>query len=96
MSSPAWLEDWLHSGHAIDFMLAVVALEVLALALWRRRDARALGWRELVGPVLAGVLLLLGLRAVLLGRSATEVMLWLTASFPAHLFDLRLRLARRE
>jgi hypothetical protein len=96
MNEPAWLGEWLHSGHAIDFMLAVVALEVGVLALWRRATPRALGWRDLIGPVLAGILLLLALRSVLVGASPAVVMFWLTASFPAHLFDLRLRLARRD
>ncbi|MDP3503415.1 MAG: hypothetical protein Q8S33_23975 [Myxococcales bacterium] len=91
-----WLARFLSSGRAIDVVLAIVALEVLLIALWLRSKQRPLAFSELVGPVGAGVLLMLALRAALVGAAPELIVLFLAASFPAHLYDLKVRLARRE
>jgi hypothetical protein len=76
------------SGHAADVVLAVLALE----ALWLRL---AKGWRGLEIAALLGpaVLIVLGLRAALVGAAWWWVALPLAASLPLHLHDLRQRLA---
>jgi hypothetical protein len=76
------------SGHAADIVLAVLALE----ALWLRL---AKGWRGLEIAALLGpaVLIVLGLRAALVGAAWWWVALPLAASLPLHLHDLRQRLA---
>ena len=76
------------SGHAADIVLAVLALE----ALWLRL---AKGWRGLEIAALLGpaVLIVLGLRAALVGAAWWWVALPLAASLPLHLHDLRSRLA---
>lgn len=91
-----WLAGFLASGHAIDLVLVIVALEVLLIALWLRAKQRPLAFSELVGPVGAGVLLMLALRAALVGAAPELIVLFLAASFPAHLYDLKLRLGRRQ
>jgi len=71
------------SGHIVDLIIAVLALEVLVLAAWRRAG--------LVTPVVAalpGACLLLALRAALTDAGWIWIALWLTAAFPAHLADL--------
>ena len=73
------------SGHAVDLVLAVLAIE--ALWLWSR------GRGDLLGALLPGALVVLGLRAALTGAGWPIVALWLAASFPAHIHDLRRRLA---
>ncbi|MCU0699905.1 MAG: hypothetical protein MUC96_25645 [Myxococcaceae bacterium] len=94
MSTPAWLEWWLSSGHAIDLILAIVALEGVALAVWLRAKGKRWSWAELVGPVIAGVFLMLALRNVLTGGSALMTAFWLACSGPAHLYDLARRVQR--
>jgi hypothetical protein len=91
----AWLAEYLSSGRAIDVVLGIVALEVAAMAWWLRRKGQPLRISELVGPVLAGVLLMLALRAALTGAGSELVVLFMFLSFPAHLYDLKLRLDRR-
>ncbi len=75
------------SGHAVDLVLGVLAVE--AVWLWSR------GRRYALPALLPGALILLGLRAALTGAGWQIVALWLALSFPAHVFDLRRRLAKR-
>ena len=74
------------TGHAVDLALAVLALELAWLIMWRRRPtARALT------AALPGACLLLALRAALTGAGWMWVAVWLALSLPAHLADLARR-----
>lgn len=86
------MDSYFSSGLAIDVVLAVVGLEVVALLLWRRYRARGLSALDLLGQVLAGVLLLLALRCALTGADVRWTALLVTASLPAHLYDLARRM----
>jgi hypothetical protein len=70
------------SGHAADFVLAVLALELPLLL----RAGRRLG--DVLLLLLPAALMMLGLRAALIGASWPWVALPLAASFPVHLADL--------
>lgn len=78
------------SGHAADIVLAVLLLEGAWLRLAR-------GWRVLEVAALLGpaVLIVLGLRAALVGAAWWWIALPLAASLPLHLLDLRARLGDR-
>ncbi len=89
------LGRWLATGQPIDLVLLIVALEVVLLALWRRARGAPLSPAELVGPVLAGVFLMLALRVALVGGASELVVLFLAASFPAHLYDLKRRMGQK-
>lgn len=81
------LADWLYAqGHAIDLILGIVLLEALWLMRWQ-------GWtlRAAAACLLPGVILLLALRAALVGMAWPWIALALVLSFPAHLADLMLR-----
>jgi hypothetical protein len=70
------------SGHAADVVLAVLALEaLLLLRVGRRQD-------DVVLLLLPAALMMLGLRAALVGASWPWIALPLAASFPVHLADL--------
>jgi hypothetical protein len=74
------------SGHAVDLVLAFLALEVALLA-WSRRAS-------LIGATVAalpGALLLLALRAALTNAGWIWVAGWVALSLPAHLLDLARR-----
>lgn len=75
------------SGHAADIILAVIALE----ALWLNRRGWSLA--AMVGLLGPAALIVLGLRAALVGAAWPWIALPLAASLPLHLFDLRARLA---
>jgi hypothetical protein len=79
------------SGRAIDFVLAVLAVEVIALALRHRLTGRGLSPVDLLAQLLAGALLLLSVRAALTGADYRLTAALLLASLPAHLFDLARR-----
>jgi hypothetical protein len=85
------VEAFFASGHAVDLVLVIIALEAAWLILTRRMTP----WAALLvlGP---GVFILLAVRAALVGADWWWVSLPLLASFPLHLLDLRRRLARRE
>ena len=88
---PPFLQSLIESGRIVDLVLAVLALEVAGLALWRRWRGRPMRLVAIAAAALPGACLLLALRGALTGAEAWWVALWLAASFPAHLLDLRLR-----
>jgi hypothetical protein len=90
------VKEFLISGRAIDFVLVVVALEVAALVVARRRTGRGLAPLDLLGQLLAGALLLIAVRCALTGADYRLTALFLAASFPAHLFDLARRLRGQQ
>ncbi|WP_245806159.1 hypothetical protein [Erythrobacter donghaensis] len=74
-------------GHAADLILAVLAAEALWLGGRQSWSARAIA--GLLGPA---ALIVLGLRAAMVGADWWWIALPLAASFPLHLMDLRTRL----
>lgn len=83
------MEELFASGHAVDIVLAVLAIE----ALWLLRS----GWRPgtIATTLLPAALILLGTRAALTGAEWYWIALPLAASFPVHLADLRRQQADR-
>lgn len=77
------------SGHAVDLILVIMAIEAAVLLATRRMTA----WVLLLvfGP---GVCILLAARAALVGADWWWISLALAVSFPLHLLDLRRRLSR--
>ena len=73
------------SGHAVDVALAVMLLEAVWLAAHRRSTV------TVALAFLPGALILLAVRAALVGAGWPWVAVALAASFPAHLADLRRR-----
>jgi hypothetical protein len=71
------------SGHVVDLIIAVLALEVVAFAIWRRPSLI-----NALVAALPGFCLLLALRAALTGANWMMIALWLALSLPAHLADL--------
>jgi hypothetical protein len=81
------------SGHIVDLILVLVALEALLLARYSRRAAPGLPpWSLLLGLV-PGIALLGALRASLRGATWPLIALCLTVALVAHLIDLRQRIA---
>jgi len=76
----AWL---FASGHAVDIVLAVIAVEALWLVTRARWTVRAALFR-----LLPGALMLVALRVALTGGDWHWVALWVTASLPVHLADI--------
>lgn len=81
------IADLFASGHAADVILAVLGLE----AVWLRR-ARGMPVRAIAGLIGPAVLIVLGLRAALVGADWWWIALPLAASLPLHLYDLKARL----
>ncbi|MCU0686241.1 MAG: hypothetical protein MUF34_29015 [Polyangiaceae bacterium] len=88
------VNEFFASGAPVDIALAVVAVEIVALLLWRRRGGPGLRPLDLLGQLLAGAMLMLALRCALTGADYRWTAAFFGASFPAHLFDLARR-ARR-
>lgn len=83
------MSDLFATGRIVDLILALVALEALALmALGRRRGVAVL---DVVAALAPGVALMLALRAALTDAWWGWVAAWLGASLIAHLADLSRR-----
>lgn len=79
--------DWLFArGHAADVVLAVMVAEFAWLVTRGGWGAGAAALR-----LLPGALMILALRAALVGASWPWIALAVAASFPVHLADLRRR-----
>lgn len=89
------MSEFFASGRAVDVVLAVVVVEVLVLARFRRHVGIAP--RDWIGQVLAGVFLVLAVRSALTGADWRWTASLLLASLPAHLYDMgrRIRAARK-
>ena len=74
------------SGHAVDIVLAVMAVEAALLLLLDRQ--RPIDVALLLVP---GVLFMLGLRAALTGAEWPWIALPLAIAFPVHLTDVGAR-----
>lgn len=79
------MTDFFASGHAVDVVLSVLALEVLWLKF------RGVGWRDIASTLMAAVLMMIALRSALTGQPWPMIALPLALSFPAHIYDLRRR-----
>jgi hypothetical protein len=84
------MAEFFASGHAVDLVLAVILVETIWL-LWH-------GWRasDVALLLLPAVLMLLALRAALVGADWMWIALPLALSFPVHLVDLSRRAKRRD
>ena len=86
----------LDNGILIDFAIALIALEMIVLLVWRGRAKGGMRPLDVVGQLLAGAILLVALRASVAGASIWELYALLTLSLPAHAFDLIRRLRHTE
>lgn len=81
------MDAFFASGRAADVILLILILELLWLTLGKRLPAL-----DAAGLVLPGLLIVLGLRAALIGAHWTMIAAPLALAFPVHLLDLRRRL----
>ncbi|MEM8606167.1 MAG: hypothetical protein AAGF92_03635 [Myxococcota bacterium] len=86
----------LGNGILIDFAIALLALEMIALLAWRARATGGMRPLDVVGQLLAGGVLLIALRASVAGASIWVLYALLALSLPAHAFDLIRRLRHTE
>jgi len=83
------MESLFASGHAADIVLAALLIEGIWLALR--------GWplRSLITMLLPAALIVLGLRAALVGAAWPWISLPIALSFPVHLADVIARARKR-
>ena len=81
------LQQIVESGLAIEIAIGLILIEMAAV-LWLRRKA---GIAVLLG-LIPGLCLMLALLTALKGGDWRMIALWVTASLPFHLIDLRSRL----
>jgi uncharacterized membrane protein len=86
------VHDLFTSGRIVDVVLAVIALEVVAVAIHRRVTGRGIAVADLLANLASGICLLVALRAALTGQSWVWVAAALSASLVGHLLDLSRRL----
>ena len=91
--APLWLSNLVARGHLAHLALAVLGLEGLLVLVFRSRlGARAL---PLLVNVATGAVLMLIVRAALLGRPTFEILALFAVAFVLHLLDAMLRLRGR-
>lgn len=85
---PAPLHEIIASGRIADLILVFLGLEALILLAYRRMRGRGVPFAELITNAMAGICLLLALRAALAGAAPMWVGLSLGGALVAHLADL--------
>jgi len=85
------MQELWQSGRCIDLAIALTGVEWIVLLVMRTKRGRGLAPAAIAGQLLAGVMLLLALRCVLRGADYRWALLFMTASLPAHVFDLMKR-----
>ncbi len=78
-------------GRIVDLILALMVLEAMALAIYRRRTGRGVGIRSLLVNLGAGAALLLTLRAVMTGAGLAVVAALLLLALVFHVADIATR-----
>ena len=77
--------------HLPDLVIAVLLLEMVLLLVWHHRTGAGLAPRALLPNLLAGLCLMLALRAALVGAHVAWLALALAGAGAAHGVDLRQR-----
>jgi hypothetical protein len=89
------MTEFIASGRAIDLVLALMAMEAIALYAFARCTGRGLAGPDLLVNLAAGVSLMLAVRAALTGAGPGWIAACLLASLLAHCVDLSRRWRRR-
>jgi hypothetical protein len=79
------MEALFASGHAVDIVLIVLAVEAVLLKLRGNR------WADIIPALLPAALMMLALRSALTGMAWPFISLPLALAFPVHLYDLHRR-----
>ena len=79
------------SGHVVDLIILLVALEAMVLTAYRRQRGRGIGPAALMSMLLPGLCLLLALRGALVDAHWAWIAACLLLSLLFHLADLRRR-----
>lgn len=82
-------------GRVIDLILALMAVEAIALAVLYYMTGRGIAPVRLLPNLLAGACLMLALRAALIGAGETAIGSWLALGLVGHLADLAVRWSRK-
>ncbi len=85
------MTDFVSGAHAVDLVLAIVAIEVVAITLYWHARGRGIAPALLLPNLLAGALLLLALRLSLSGYSWPWYTACLALAGVANVADLRQR-----
>ena len=82
------MAELIAGGRIIDLILALVMVEAMALALWRRWSGTGPGLRGMAANLASGACLLLAVRAALADAAWEWLALALLGSLLAHVLDL--------
>lgn len=80
--------DLFSSERLVDLILLLVIIEVGAIAIYRRSTGRGIALKDLLPNILAGVFLLLALRAALAGGGWMPISAFLSCAGIAHVIDI--------
>jgi len=86
--------EFVATGRVVDLIVAVMVLEALILAMYRRKSGHGIAVGALLASLVPGLLLVLALRGALVGAGSSWILVCLAAAFAAHLFDLSQRWRR--
>ncbi len=90
------MADWFASGRIVDLVLLLVAVEIAALPWLLQRLGSRLSVYQLLPNIIAGIALMLALRASLVDAAWPWISTALLVALAAHLGDLALRLRERS
>ncbi len=83
----ALLQSLIDSGRIVDLMLVVLAIELVAVQVYRRRTGGGIAFVPMLLNLGAGGSLMLALRAALIGSGPLWIAVFLLSSLVFHVAD---------
>jgi len=90
------LQEYVDSGWAVNVVFTIIAIEAVAVYLYRQRTGRGLTLKEIFWFLASGALLLLALQAAIVGGPAWLIVLLIAAAGFTHATDLAVRLRDKK
>ncbi len=90
----ALMDQWVLSGKLVQLVMAITAIEVVALFVYRRITGRGIAPKDYFLNVVSGLFLMMAVWFAL-SRQTDAIALFLTAAGAAHMADLLLKCKKR-
>lgn len=90
------LQEYVDSGMAVHVVFTVIAIEAVAVWIYKQRTGRGLTSKEIFWFLASGVMLLAALQVAIVEGPAWLIIAFLAAAGVSHALDLAVRVRRQD